>query len=111
MHGAQCSAYPAAMDMGALGERLREARKRRGLTQRELARLAGLSVSLIRKLEQGEYENRLRLDTVPRLAVVLGVQTSFLAAGGDAPEPRRDSGAAWEPVRLALGGRRRAGGQ
>jgi|HubBroStandDraft_1064217.scaffolds.fasta_scaffold12486_5 transcriptional regulator with XRE-family HTH domain len=88
------------MDMVALGERVREARKRRGLTQRELARLADLSVSLVRKLEQGDYENGLRLVTVHRLAVVLGVQTSFLAAGG-----------AWEQVRLVLEGSDSTGAQ
>jgi DNA-binding transcriptional regulator YiaG len=31
----------------AIGDRLREARKRRGLTQRELARESGVSLSLV----------------------------------------------------------------
>jgi transcriptional regulator with XRE-family HTH domain len=97
--------------MAALGMRLREARKRRGLTQRELARLSDLSLSLIRKLEQGDYENGLRLDTVHRLAVVLGVQTSYLAAGGDAPGPRRESGSSWDQVKLALDGSDDTGAQ
>jgi transcriptional regulator with XRE-family HTH domain len=54
---------------------VREARKRRGLTQRELARQSGVSISLVTKLEQGAYGG-VRLETVRRLAVVLGVRTS-----------------------------------
>jgi transcriptional regulator with XRE-family HTH domain len=50
-------------DTGGIGDRLREARKRRGLTQRELAQLTGLSVSLVRKVEQGDY-GEIRLETV-----------------------------------------------
>ncbi|WP_280400087.1 helix-turn-helix domain-containing protein [Nocardia carnea] len=42
-----------------LGERLQNIRKRRGLTQRELAEAAGVSLSLIRKLEQGERVARI----------------------------------------------------
>jgi transcriptional regulator with XRE-family HTH domain len=34
-----------------VGERVRDVRKRRGLSQRQLADLSGVSVSLIRKLE------------------------------------------------------------
>jgi len=86
--------------MEALGDRLREARKRSGLTQRELAQLAGLSLSLVRKLEQGTYGD-VRLETVHRLAVVLRVPTSALA-GGDAPVPDERAAVEWEPVRRAL---------
>jgi transcriptional regulator with XRE-family HTH domain len=83
-----------------IGDRLREARKRRGLTQRELARLSGLSVSLVRKLEQGDYGD-VRLETVHRLAVVLRVATSALASR-DEPVPDQQSVVRWEPVRRAL---------
>lgn len=81
---------------------MREARKRRGLTQRDLARLAGLSLSLVRKLEQDAYGG-VRLETVHKLAVVLRVPTSALA-GGDAPVADRESTVQWEPVRRALEG-------
>jgi transcriptional regulator with XRE-family HTH domain len=84
----------------SIGDRLRETRKRRGLTQRELARLSGLSVSLVRKLEQDDYGD-IRLETVHRLAVVLRVPTSALASG-DAPVPDQQSVARWEQVRRAL---------
>lgn len=92
------------MDVVAIGSRLRDGRKRRGLTQRELARLAGLSVSLVRKLEQGDYDNGLRLETVRKLAVALGVPTSALAVGGRPSPPDEESVTRWEPVREALEG-------
>jgi transcriptional regulator with XRE-family HTH domain len=85
------------------GSRVREARKRRGLTQRELSRLSGVSLSLITKLEQGEYGHT-RLETLHRLAAVLGVPTSALTTERDAPVPSRESAAAWEPVRRVLEG-------
>jgi transcriptional regulator with XRE-family HTH domain len=88
----------------ALGGRLREARKRRGLTQRELADRAGVSVSLIRKLEQGNYDNGVRLETVRKMAVVLGVPTSALAFSSKPPPPDQESVTRWEPVRRALEG-------
>lgn len=90
--------------MAALGSRLREARKRRGLTQRELARLSGVSVSLVRKLEQGDYENGLRLETVRKLAVALSVPTTALAIGVRPSPPDQESVTRWEPVRHALEG-------
>ena len=84
-----------------IGVRVREARKLRGLTQRELASLSGASVSLVRKLEQGDYENGLRLETLHRLAVALDVTTSALMSE---PDGGTDAGAlaAWEPVRRAV---------
>jgi transcriptional regulator with XRE-family HTH domain len=87
-----------------IGERLRGARKRRGLTQHELARSSGVSVSLIRKLEQGDYDNGVRLETVHKLAVPLGVPTSALLTGPDAPVANPQSVQRWEPVRRALEG-------
>lgn len=86
-----------------VGVRVREARKRIGLTQQELARSSGVSVSLVRKLEQGEY-GRVRLETVRKLAVVLGVATSGLMSEPDAPEPDAGDGVRWEPLRRALDG-------
>lgn len=67
-------------DSNAIGSRVRDNRKLRGLTQQELARLSGLSVSLVRKLEQGEYGG-IRLETVHKLAIALKVHTSALAVG------------------------------
>jgi transcriptional regulator with XRE-family HTH domain len=86
-----------------LGDRVREARKLRGLTQRELAAASGLSVSLVRKLEQGDYGG-LRLETAHRLAVALGVTTSALISPRDDAEAEPGSAGEWEPVARALRG-------
>lgn len=91
-------------ESASVRDRLREARKRRGLTQRELARQSGVSLSLIRKLEQGDYENGLRLETVRKMAVALSVPTSALAYGSSPSPPDQETITRWEPVRLALEG-------
>lgn len=88
----------------ALGDRLREVRKRRGLTQRELARLSGVSASLVRKLEQDDYPARVRLETIHKLATVLQVPTTSMAAAGEASEPEPAQVEDWAPVRDALAG-------
>lgn len=67
-----------------IGDRLRSVRKRRGLTQRELASLADLSVSLVRKLEQGERCS-VRLETAHQLAKVLDVPTTRLLTAESTP--------------------------
>ncbi|MFI6500221.1 helix-turn-helix domain-containing protein [Nonomuraea typhae] len=63
--------------MSSLGDRLRKLRKLRGLSQRDLAVQAGLSVSLVRKLEQGEREDT-RIETLRKLAVALRIPTTKL---------------------------------
>ncbi|MBT2385788.1 helix-turn-helix domain-containing protein [Streptomyces sp. ISL-11] len=93
--------------MGAdVGRRLQAVRKRRGLSQRELAAESGVSLPLIRKLEQGE-RNDTRLETARQLAVALCVPTTQLIAdadGDDAPPATQ-----WEPVRQALAATTRSG--
>jgi transcriptional regulator with XRE-family HTH domain len=86
-----------------LGDRVREARKRRGLTQRELATASGVSVSLVRKLEQGDYGG-LRLETAHRLAVALDVTTSALISPRGDAEDEPGSAGEWEPVARAVRG-------
>ncbi|MFJ2960496.1 helix-turn-helix domain-containing protein [Streptomyces sp. NPDC087270] len=87
---------------GPIGERLREIRKRRGLTQHQLASASGVSLSLVRKLEQGERDDT-RVETARALAVALRVPTSRLLGG-----VRETQGASprvvdlWTPVRAAL---------
>lgn len=89
------------MDANTPGDRIREARKRRGMTQRELAGAAGLSVSAIKKLEQGTM-GELRLQTARRLAVALGVPTMAIVDPSP-PEPREPAdGSIWVPTRDAL---------
>lgn len=90
-------------ESAAVGVRVREARKRAALTQRELARQSGVSLSLIAKLERGEYGG-MRLETVHKLATVLRVTTSSLMNEPDAAGPGRSSVEDWAPLRSALDG-------
>ncbi|MFE9660296.1 helix-turn-helix domain-containing protein [Streptomyces sp. NPDC005955] len=85
----------------AIGERLRDVRKRRGMSQRELAEQSGVSLSLIRKLEQGKRSDT-RLETAHRLAAALRVPTTGLLTSS--PEEGADASTVdlWEPVRRAL---------
>ena len=55
----------------SLGSRIRELRKRRGLTQRELAARLCIGQSAVSSLETGR--THLRAEDVPRLAEALGV--------------------------------------
>ncbi|MFE3447174.1 helix-turn-helix domain-containing protein [Nocardia sp. NPDC059180] len=84
-----------------LGERLQSIRKRRGLTQRELAESAGVSVSLIRKIEQGERDDA-RVDTLRRFSVALNCPlTALLGPAPDIPD-NDGNDALWVPTRDAL---------
>jgi transcriptional regulator with XRE-family HTH domain len=83
-----------------VGDRIREARKRNGLSQREMARLSGVSLSLISKLEQGERQDT-RTETLRKLAASLDVPTMSLIGDNPTPPPVPDQ-PAWEPIRQAL---------
>ncbi|MFE7132208.1 helix-turn-helix domain-containing protein [Streptomyces sp. NPDC057638] len=85
----------------SIGNRLRDVRKRRGLTQQGLARGSGVSVSLIRDLEQGVREDT-RLETVRKLAQTLRVPTSHLMVESVEPAADPDTVDRWAPVRQAL---------
>ncbi|WP_433665707.1 helix-turn-helix domain-containing protein [Nocardia sp. CA-136227] len=85
---------------GDLGQRLQSVRKRRGLTQRELAANSAVSVSLIRKIEQGERDDT-RIETLRRLAVALGCPlTALIGPAPGAPESR--DGELWAATRRAI---------
>lgn len=84
------------------GERLKNARKRAGMTQQGLARASGVSLSQIRKIEQGEYEPR--LETLRTLAVAMKIRTSQLQERPDYQVPDIDTTAQWDPVWPALFG-------
>ncbi len=88
-----------------IGDKVRGVRKRRGLSQRELAELSGTSVSLIRKLEQGERQD-IRMQTARKLATALRVPTTTLMPRSNIPDQAQPAVAAdWEPVRRALAGK------
>lgn len=83
-----------------IGARLREVRKRRGLSQRDLATASGVSLSLIRKLEQGELPST-RMETARNLAIALRVPTTTLLKR-DPHQPDATTTGQWTPVRTAL---------
>jgi transcriptional regulator with XRE-family HTH domain len=87
------------MDSGSLGERIGSVRRRRGLTQGELAAAAGLSLSLVKKLEQGSITD-VRLETLHKFAIALRVPTSHLVHGPEQPDPVVPE--RWDDVREAL---------
>jgi transcriptional regulator with XRE-family HTH domain len=74
-------------DEGTVGVRLRRMRRERGLTQERLAELAGLSVAIVQKLEQGRRSSA-RTDTLIALANALDTDLSQLV--GKRPRLDRD---------------------
>lgn len=85
------------------GARVAAIRKRRGLTQRELAAQSGLSVSYISKLERDDpLVSPPRLATLHKIAKVLRADTSTLT-GLKRPEPPDTAPVEqWDDVRDAL---------
>jgi transcriptional regulator with XRE-family HTH domain len=92
------------MAQASIGQRLQNVRKRRGLSQRELAGLSQVSLSLIRKVEQGERSD-VRMETLRKLAVALRVPTTALIDRPDADEADDATVDRWKPVRDALQGK------
>ncbi|MFD4993963.1 helix-turn-helix domain-containing protein [Cellulosimicrobium cellulans] len=68
-------------ELAALGSRVTEERKRRGLTQEELAELAGLSRPTISKIERGVQD--VGVVVLCKIARVLGVAAASLLDGAD----------------------------
>ena len=64
------------MDKLLFGKRLRELRQEKGLKQKELASVAGVSVNMISLLERGRRSPS--TETVVRLAKSLGVTADYL---------------------------------
>jgi transcriptional regulator with XRE-family HTH domain len=113
------AATPVA-DLDGLGERLRDERKRAGLSQRELARRLGLSPSLISQLEGGL--SKPSVGTLYAIVTELGVSLDRVIRGDDYDAPERatppnqrlvlhpderrhivlDSGVVWEQLTIDL---------
>src|SRR6266511_298726 len=83
-----------------IGERLHRLRGEHGLTQEALAALAGLSVDLVKKLEQGKRQSA-RLTTIAALANALDVPMSELTD----KRPRLDGAGETRPLVGQLGHR------
>ena len=92
------------------GDRIRSVRKRRGLTQQQLAGKCGLSVSWVRQQEQGTAAEP-PLETLHKVAVALKVPTSTLAGAVRPPGPHPHAAEDWAEVRDALHGRMAPAGQ
>ena len=73
--------------MTTLGERILILRRRRGLTQRELAAAIGLNTNTIARVERGEVKDLIG-QSIAKLAQVLETTTDFLlGASGDPDKP------------------------
>ncbi|QKW50286.1 helix-turn-helix domain-containing protein [Streptomyces buecherae] len=87
------------------GATLCDIRKRRGLSQKGLSEASGVSISLIRKLEQGQVDHT-RLETAHKLATALRVPTTHLLDRHESPEGADTDSSpdaeAWAPVRHAV---------
>lgn len=78
-------------EANTIGARLRQTRRERALTQEELAERAGVSIDLIRKLEQ-EKRNSARVTSLAKLANALDVDLSDLLGRRERLGPRHDGG-------------------
>lgn len=86
-------------DTNTIGDRLREARDDRGLTQEELAERAGVARDTIAKLEQGQRRTA-RITTLTALAMALGITPADLL--GNRERLKKASPAGILDVRNAL---------
>lgn len=77
--------------MNAIGERIRQFRKRAKLTQSELAERVGVHPVTIAKYELGKHQPS--VDALERLSDALGVSTDVITGRADKPEEKDE---AWE---------------
>ncbi|MFI6634276.1 helix-turn-helix domain-containing protein [Nonomuraea fuscirosea] len=78
---------PSAPGAAGIGDQVRHQRVLRGMTQEDLAEASGISISVVRKIEQG---GTARMETYHALARALNVVTMTFVRSG-APEPVLDS--------------------
>lgn len=71
----------------SISDRVRELRRRRGMTQEELAERAGLGLTVVKKIERG---GTARMETYHQLARALGVTTVWFISASS-PEPAEAS--------------------
>ena len=75
------------MEFFSLGERLIIYRKRAGLTKKQLAKEAGISVAMLSKYENDQVENP-NIDVIYNLAFSLDVSINKLIIGVEDPKAR-----------------------
>ncbi|WP_436738656.1 helix-turn-helix domain-containing protein [Streptomyces sp. BBFR102] len=83
------------------GKKVKEARKRTGLTRRELAEHSGVPLSAIRQLEQGGRSGP-PMETLLALARALRLPTMALVAEPDVRNPPAETYERWAQVRTEL---------
>lgn len=71
--------------MTMVGQRIRELRKEKGMTQQELADKAGVDVSYLSLIETGRKQNP-TITFLARIAAVLGVDIETLLKEGEGDE-------------------------
>ncbi len=74
--------------MPPVGERIREAREKRGLTQEKLAEKTGLSKGFLSDVENGNSD--ISSDNLLKLADVLGANLDYLLRGENTRSPSRE---------------------
>src|SRR5262245_43178878 len=77
-----------AKDLPHIGARLKALRDAAGLSQQELAVRAGVSVSMVSHIEQGQKKD-VKLSTLVTLAEALGVDVGRLAVELTRPEEEK----------------------
>lgn len=98
--GDQQDGGPLVKDDGTIGAQIRDLRRRRGLTQEDLAAKAGLSRDVIKKIESG---GSARMSTYHAIARALGVVTlTFAAPQSPEPVPAAHNDAALAEIRSAI---------
>jgi|GEM_PF-1027293 len=70
----------------SLGEKVKEKRENRGMTQKQLAQASGISQATISRLESGRVKE-LKSQALRRLADALGVTMDYLVDKPDTPGP------------------------
>jgi transcriptional regulator with XRE-family HTH domain len=86
-----------------LGERLQTIRRRRGMTQQDLAYKAKMAISTLCRIERGQQT--MHVDKLVVLANLLGVSADYLVGFSDKAERtgKHDNDAEFEPTTLAAG--------
>jgi transcriptional regulator with XRE-family HTH domain len=84
-----------------LGERLQTIRRRRGMTQQDLAYKAKMAISTLCRIEKGQQT--MHVDKLVALAKLLGVSVDYLVGFSDKPEMagKRENDAEFTPTTLA----------
>ena len=73
-----------------VGERIRETRLKKGVTQEQLGKLCGIAKQTIYKYEKGIITN-IPVENVQTIATVLGVSAASLMGWEDSPEDTHQS--------------------